>query len=367
MWKKIVGSIALILIVLGIGGVIAWLKYRSVMAAINMPPPAETATTVKMEHPIVRSFQSQSTAIGTVIASRSLTLQMEMDGTIIELNLRPGQKVKAGDKLIELDSSIEAAQLLAAKANRDSTLSNYRRNKEAAQQRAVSELELDQSEAQLAIAEAQVKELEARIAKKVIYAPFDAIAGVFDFQPGQYISQGQTITALVGTDPYLFVDFMMPADVADELFVGDQVVVMMHKSTIDATVVAVDSAADRATRNLRARCRVDNPPKAMQPNDSARVVMSYGPKMDLTVFPATAVRRSPNGSYVFTVVQDENQQRARDTPIEIVRSLGDSVAVASGITTNDLVITDGSFKLREGMLVHELSEVTPAAEASLRK
>jgi membrane fusion protein (multidrug efflux system) len=219
---------------------------------------------------------------------------------------------------------------------------------------ALTELDLDQTEAQLAQAKAEVARIEAIIRRKVLVAPFGARAGVFDIQPGQYLSEGSLITMLQGVDQFVYVDFMMPQQVADYVQVGDQVALEHLGKKLIAQVVAVDSQADRVTRSLAARAKVLDPPATLQVNDSVKVIAEYGDAQTTILIPSSALRTNPTGAFCFVAQVDPSDTSkwiAKRREVLVGATLGNNVSIRQGIDPKEQIIADGSFKIYDGTWV----------------
>jgi len=345
---RIITSVILILLVAsGLGYLARW-KYLQISAPV--PVPGEIPEMVGTGIAVPIQTQSKATAVGTILAPRSIQLRTEMVGTIAFVGFKPGEIVEEAQELLKLDSSVEKAQLASAKALQQIADSTYQRTKLASESRAISEMELDQSASVLAQARAEVARLEAIIRRKTIIAPFRAKAGLFDLHKGQYLPEGAPITMLQGVEDYVFVDFMMPQQVADFLQVNDSVSILLSvKESLPACVVAVDSQADKLTRSVMARAKIDSPPTVLQPNDSVKVAIDYGPRVDSVQVPLTALRSAPTSAFVFVVEKDANDETkllARMRNVVPGPTVGQNVSILSGLQVGERVVTDGSFKLR---------------------
>jgi len=359
--KTVFGSILLIAVVLGVGAAIGYKKYT--MMTAPPPPNPEHPEVVGFDHPQPVSMRNSTTTVGTVLAPRSVQLRTEVVGAVSELAFAPGDKVAEGQLLLKLDTSVEEAQLAGAMAAMKIATSTLKRTQEAANLLAISELELEQASAVMKMAESDVLRLQATIKKKTLKAPFDARAGLFDIHLGQYLPEGTQITMLQGIDSFVHIDFMMPQQAADELHVGDEVRLAVEPQPFVAKIIAVDSQADRGTRNVMARARLDKPPASMQPNDSVRIELQFGSSVDAFTIPAAALRRSPMGAFVYVVEPDaENQTKLRVRVQSVVpsKTIGQRVAILSGLSANQTVVSDGSFKLREKLWVTEANSQSSA-------
>jgi membrane fusion protein (multidrug efflux system) len=357
VWINIVASL---LLLLAVGGTL-WLivARRQQIASVPKEAPPERPEIVGLATAEPTEFRSIATAIGTVLAPRSIQLKSELVGTVTKVSFEPGQIVEQDQLLVQFDTSVEEAQLASALAMQQIAESTFKRTQQAASVKAISELELEQAVSMLAQAKAEVARLGAIIRKKTLKAPFRARAGLFDLHAGQYLPEGTAITMLQGIETYAHIDFMMPQQVSDSVKVGDSIQVESEGKELDAIVIAIDSQADRITRNVMARGRIEELPESLQPNDSVKVAIPFGPVVSSVKIPITALRNAPTGPFVYRQVSDDKdpgKYRVRMTKVLPGRSSGDWIAIMQGLQAGDIVVTDGSFKLREGVLVASRNE-----------
>ena len=360
--KKFLGSLAVLLGVAALALGIYLLKFRVLSTAA--PVQEAHPTPVVFSTPQSTQLRSSTTVIGTIVAPRSIQLRTETVGTVKAIHFQSGDLVQPGQVLVELDTSVEEAMLASAKASQRIAESTFVRIKKAMEVQALSELDLDQTQAQLAQAQAEVARIQAVIRRKILVAPFQARAGVFDIQPGQYLSEGSQITMLQGVDQFVFVDFMMPQHVADYLQVGDHVALEHLGKKLQAQVIAVDSQADRVTRSLAARAKVLCPPTTLQINDSVKVVAQYGDSQPTLLVPSSALRTNPTGAFCFVAQidpSDTSKWIAKRREVIVGATLGNDVSIRQGLDPKEQIIADGSFKIYDGTWVvpSDLTKATP--------
>ncbi len=348
----VLGSIGLVAVVLAIGGGLARFKYLQITAASLQKPPPEMPEAVTILPASSLAIRASATAIGTIRAPRSITLQNEVAGQVEAIGFQPGDIVDTGQVLVRLDHAVEDAMLLSAIAKQRMAKSMLERNRRVALANASSANEIDQAEADMAQGDAEVARLKAIIEKKTLIAPFRAKAGLIDTHVGQYLSEGTELTTLQGIDDYVEVDFMMPQSVADVVEIGQNVTLLLAEEDLEATLIALDAIADRSTRNLLGRAKLPNPPAYLQPNDAVKVRVQYGPEMDVIAVPAEALRRSPTGSFVYVAEADQSGAlRATSRRVIAGQAAGDLVVVNGGIEAGEAVVVSGSFKLRDNAMV----------------
>ena len=139
--RTLIGSIILILIVVGIGAGIAWIKYRQIQAAMNAPPQPEMPIAVKFGVASPCTIRQSTNSVGTIMAPRSITIQTEVPGVVRKIGIFSGEIVEQGVPILELDSSVERAQLASVEARKKIANSTFRRLQLAADKNAISDLE----------------------------------------------------------------------------------------------------------------------------------------------------------------------------------------------------------------------------------
>lgn len=355
---------ALCLAVLGVGAALVVWKRASLEAAheasANQPEPMESVTVAvakEMEH------RRTSTAIGTVKALRSITLQNELPGTVREVRLSPGEVVDEGTLLVALDVAVEEAELRALEAQATLAETMLRRMEKASQSRAASEMELDRARAERDVALAQIARTKAIIARKTVRAPFRARVGMGDLHVGQYLDEGTQITTLQGVDDAVHVEFAVAQWIGAGLSEKDTVEVTAGADIppVPARIVAIDARVDPTTRNAWVRARIEGATNLPKPGSSVRVEVPIGPAVRAVAIPVNALRKGPGGDHVYVVAPDREGKRRAG--LRVVRSgpvLGDEVLVVEGLAPGEEVAASGSFKLRDGVLIAVVGDAARA-------
>jgi membrane fusion protein (multidrug efflux system) len=350
-----IGSVVLLVGVVGVaGGLAAW-KYMAMQAAdaasASPPEPLEAVTAAgarRIQH------RERVTSIGTVLALRSITLRNELAGTVRHVAFTSGQVVEAGAVLVALDTSVEEAELRAQEAQAALAETLLGRMERASQQRAASAMEVDRARAERDVALAQIARTRAVIARKTIRAPFRARVGIADVHPGQYLDEGTQLTTLQGVGEGVHVDFTVAQAVVAGLRVGDRVDVLGGGDAprVAARIVAIDARVDPATRNAMVRARIDAAAAAPPPGASARVEVPVGRPRAAVAVPLSALRKGAAGDHVFVIAPGQDgRPRAHVRRVESGAMLGDEVVLHAGVAAGERVAASGSFKLRDGALV----------------
>ncbi|MDZ4262807.1 MAG: efflux RND transporter periplasmic adaptor subunit, partial [Pseudomonadota bacterium] len=170
----------------------------------------ESAATIEAMHIALSPYQQSTSVVGINHSVQVVELTNELRGKIDKINFASGDLVKKGQVLIEQDYSEESARLIAAMARTAYQQDVLKRYRTLRQDDMISEEIINKAVMDLKVSESEVAVLEAIIHKKTIRAPFNARAGIHNFQVGQYLEENSAITSLVGVDDYAWVDFYVP-------------------------------------------------------------------------------------------------------------------------------------------------------------
>ncbi|ARN76211.1 efflux RND transporter periplasmic adaptor subunit [Oceanicoccus sagamiensis] len=308
----------------------------------------ELATTESSE------WQQTITATADVVAVQAVDLTNELGGRVETIDFKAGDQIKQGQLLLKLDTTEEEAQLAAAEADAQLAALALERNQKLAKTGVASEEARDQALAQRNAAVASEDRLKAIISKKTIRAPFDASAGIFELEVGQYLQPNTMISRLVGDTSKVWLDFYLPQR-QSSLALGDEISVMLRGEGIKATVIAKDSWVNPRSGNLRYRAEVDNTAGKLYPGTVVTISAPVGEPQTVSRVPMNAVRYDAFGPNLYVLVPAEEgaaeAERAAKRRVTLGPEQDGYVVILSGLEPSDRVAGNGAFKLRDGILV----------------
>lgn len=320
------------------------------------PPPEAVGTAVATE----QAWEGTLTAVGTVTSAKGVALSTDVPGVVTRIGFESGKTVRRGDVLVELDASVERAQLASAQARKELAATTIARTRALAASGAISAAQLDADEASLRTATIDVEQIQAQIAKKTIRAPFDGKLGLRSVNLGQFLQPGTPVTVLETIDA-VHVDFSLPQQRLADVAVGMPVRVAIEGGgpAVQGAVAAVDPTVDAATRTIKLRADFSDKAEGLRPGMFVQVAVVLPDKTTAVSVPATAVVHAPYGDSVF-VVEDRKADApgiaktpdgrpvrvARQQFVKVGASRGDFVALLDGVKANQVVVTAGAFKLR---------------------
>jgi len=369
MNKRMIQMLAIVLVIVGLLG---FVKYRQITAAMagnkgfQMPP--EAVTTVVAE---AAEWSATIDAVGSVAPIQGVMLSADLSGVVAKVSFRSGAHVGAGQVLVQLDARQEHAQLASAEARRDLAKVNLDRAKALFDQQAIAQSEYDLAMATFKTAEAAVAESQASIDRKTIRAPFAGTTGIRQVNPGQYVNSGDPIVPLQAMDA-VYVDFTVPQQSLGTIKVGAPVQATIEggKSRVyQGRITAIDPVVNDATRNVAVQATFPNPSGQLHPGMFASIRTTVGKGEATVALPASAINYAPYGNSVY-IVEDmkgpdgKTYKGVRQQFVKIGRSQGDQVAILDGVKPGQEVASSGVFKLRPGAAVVVDNKVMPSNSAS---
>jgi membrane fusion protein (multidrug efflux system) len=294
------------------------------------------------------------------------TLSAKESGNVVAVHFESGAKVKAGDILIEIDHSVEEANLRGATARLELAKQNLERASKLRGQSALALSSLEDSQSKVRQSESEVQSIKAAIERKTIVAPFDGRAGIRTVNVGSFVNAGTPLVPLYALDPIYF-NFSVPQQLAPQLAVNTDVSVRVDafpSRVFAGKVTAINPNIDEVLRTISIQATVQNPQEEILPGMFGSVHFEIGNSISLLVIPSLSVAYAPYGNSVYVVertrdAEGKESTTARQQIVQLGRSRGDFVSVTKGLTEGDEIVATGSFKLRPGAKIQIKQEGTP--------
>jgi membrane fusion protein, multidrug efflux system len=354
----IVGLLALV-------GTLGFIKFSQISSLMAMgkayeksgPPPESVASGMSKK----QTWQAELTAVGTIAPVKGVALSNDSPGVVSKIHFESGALVKQGQVLVELDTSVERAQLASAAVRRDLATVNVNRSRALIKDQLTTQIQLDADESAVKSAATDAQTIQAQIARKIVRAPFAGRLGIRAVNVGQYLNPGTTLTVLQAVGA-VYVDFSLPQQQLGTIVVGMPVKVQIEGSSApaqDGVIAAVDPTIDSTTRMIKLRATVPNAADKLSPGMFANVAVQLPDQGEVVTIPLTAVVHASFGDSVF-VIEDKKPdspgartspagktiKNARQQFVRLGRARGDYVAVLDGVTDGQELVTAGAFKLR---------------------
>ncbi len=299
-------------------------------------------------------------ALGTARASESIDVTAKVSNLVTAIRFTEGQQVRKGDILVELDGAQARADLAVADAALKESASQLQRSRELYETKVLSDQQIEQIESTYSANVARVAAARSRLSDTVIRAPFNGRVGLRRASVGGLVAPGTVITTLDDTST-IKLDFTVPERVVAAMKPGltlEAKSVAYPGKVFEGTVASVDSRVDPNTRSVIVRALVPNGDGLLKPGMFLNVHLSRG-TADVLVVPEESLVPEQGDVFVYVVQDGKASKRKIQTG---QRAVG-TVQVTDGLQAGEIVVTEGTQKLRDGARV-SVTEPTTVSRPS---
>ncbi|MDB5911773.1 MAG: putative periplasmic linker protein, partial [Ramlibacter sp.] len=290
-------------------------------------------------------------AVGSLRSRQSVMLRPEVPGRVTQINFRDAEKVRRGQLLVQFDDQLQRAQVMQAEAELSIARANHRRNVELVEQKFIAQRAVDESSANLQVAEAKLSLARATLARLKIIAPFDGVAGIRNVSVGDFLKDGADIVNIEDLEA-VYVDFRLPERFQTKVRPGQTAMVdidALPGRRFGALIQAVDPLLDANGRSVGVRGCIDNRAMQLRPGMFARVTPVFGMREHAKVIPEEAIVPQGGRQFVYKLVDGPDQDTRIAQRVEVkvgIRQPG-KVEIVEGLVAGDTVVTAGQQRIQK--------------------
>ncbi|WP_225770831.1 efflux RND transporter periplasmic adaptor subunit [Inquilinus sp. Marseille-Q2685] len=371
-------GIALIVIV---GGLVGMNVMRDKVVADMFANPQIPPVAVSAAKAEAKTWADYLEGIGTVSAVEGIQVASEVAGTVKSIDFKANDTVQAGQRLVQLDDSIDQTDARLYQAAIDLAQRTLDRVSSLRARGNAPQADLDTANAELLKAQAQLARAEAVIEKKAVAAPFAGIVGIRKVDIGRYVAAGDALVTLQRLDQ-VYADFTLPEQAFSRISQGQKVEVRADAfpdQVFRGQVTGIEPVVDTASRMVRVRATIDNPDLKLRPGFFANVRLILPERPNVVTVPQTAITFSLYGDTVF-VIREKQAEAGQQQPagpgagqapagpqlvveqvfVRVGQRQGAVAEIVEGVKAGDQVVTSGQLKLQNGFPVVIDNSVDPS-------
>jgi RND family efflux transporter MFP subunit len=336
-------------------------------------PPADVKMVTLSPKPVPRT----SEFVASIRSLASTTVQPQVEGIVTRVLVRSGDRVRAGQPLVQIDPDKQQASVSSLEANRAARQADVAyatqqlgRLQKLFEAGAVSQQELEQAQtaadtakAQLQATEAGIRESRVELGYYRVGAPAAGIVGDVPVRTGDRVTNSTVITTIdspQGLEAYVSV----PLERAADLRLGLPLQLVDDTGTVVAEnpVTFVAPRADDATQSVLVKAQLRHQPPALRVMQYARARIVWSNDPALTI-PVVAVNRLGGQYFVYVAESAGSGLVARQKPISVGEIVGDDYIVQNGLKAGEQIIVSNLQKIGDGAPVRAVSSDAPGAPA----
>ena len=282
---------------------------------------------------------------GSLLAFEEVTLQNEVAGRVVRLNLPEGKFVRKGTLLVKLFDDDLQATLKKQQSQLAIQQQIFKRQSELLKVSGISQNDYDQTILLVNSIKADIEVQKTLIRKTEVLAPFDGVIGLRKISVGAIVTPA-TLLSTIRSENKIKLDFSVPEKYGSVIKSGMKVKFTMYNddSQFEATVIATEEGIDATTRNLKVRSIVNSKSKLLIPGAFANVQLRLSENTNALLIPTQAI-----------IPQEQNKsiivaQKGKAHFITVITGIrnASNIEITKGIQPGDTVITSGLLFLKEG-------------------
>jgi membrane fusion protein (multidrug efflux system) len=306
------------------------------VAATEAPPVNVTVLPVVPEPKLPDTFDLPA----VIEPNQVVTVAAEVAGRVEGIGPQEGASVRAGDLLMRINTDLLQAEFERAQAQAKDAQTEFERQQGLVKGGAAPSRELDQAATALAVSQATLQEVRARLERAEIYAPAGGVLNDLPVEQGEYVQAGTPVAEIVQTDIVKVAVSIPEQDVA--YFAPGQPVEIIadikgQPRPFEGTVTFISSVADPRTRSTRMEITLANPNGILHSGQIVRARLTRRILDDVIMIPLQAVIPMEDGYAAYVVESSKAQRR----PVELGIIKGDRVQILSGLQAGDQLIVAG--------------------------
>ena len=290
---------------------------------------------------------------GNVDTKENILVQPEVPGTLVTLNAVAGQRVSKGQILGRVDDGGGSQQLASLENQYALAKTTFERQKNLWDQKIGSEIQFLNAQTQMISAQKAVAQAKAQLAKTVIRAPFTGVIDEVFVERGEVVAAGAKGLMRIVNLNNMYVSTLVPETYIGKLKVGTVVDVTLNSlgKTYKGKIRQIASSINPSNRSFNIEVALPNPDNLLRPNQVAKLRIVDYISNKAVVVPTNVVQEDGKGNqYVYTITDIKGKTgTAKKVIVEAGKSSNNVTEILSGLSEDDMIVTEGVNTISEGM------------------
>jgi RND family efflux transporter MFP subunit len=289
---------------------------------------------------------------GVVQADKNIEIRPELGGTVQNILVKEGQKVTAGQLLIQLDDADIKNKIDEANTQLALAITTFERQQRLWNQKIGSEMQFLQAKAQKESLENSLATLKTQAKKMKISAPFSGIVDAIFPKNGELTSPQSAVVRLINLDK-VYVEADITESYLPVIKVGTDAIVSFSSinKEINSKIAQIGHYINPDNRSFKTRINITNTDQTIKPNLLADLkILDFEAKG--IIIPSTLIQQDQNGNnYVFTINTQNNENEVVKTLITVQNEYNHNAFISEGLNENTILVNAGARLVKAGDIV----------------
>lgn len=289
---------------------------------------------------------------GVVKADKNIEIRPELGGTINAIYVKEGQRVTAGQTLIQLDDSSTKNSINELNTQLMLATTTFERQERLWKQKIGSEMQYLQTKTQKESLENNLAALKTQARKMKIIAPFSGIVDEIFPKNGELTNPQMPVVRLLNLDR-VYVEADVTESYLPVMKVGTETVVnfpSIHKEMV-SNITQIGNYINPDNRSFKTRINLTNNDHSIKPNLLANIKFLDFKANGISV-PSNLVQQDQNGNdYIFTIKTINGEHTIIKSIITVAKEYKHEIYVSEGLAENDTIVNEGARQVQAGEIV----------------
>ncbi len=293
---------------------------------------------------------------GNVDTKENILVQPEVPGVLVMLNAKAGQRVTKGQVLGRVDDGGASQQIASLENQYALAKTTFERQKNLWDKKIGSEIQFLNAQTQMISAQKAVAQAKAQLGKTVIKAPFSGTIDEVFVERGEVVAASQQGLMRIVNLSNMYISTSVPESYIGKIKVGTIVDVNIAAigKTFKGKVRQVANNINPSNRSFNIEVSVPNTDNLLRPNQVAQLKIIDYTNNNAVVVPSNVVQTDAKGEKFVYVISNAkgNKGIAKKVLVKVGQTAANFTEITSGLSADDIVVTEGASTLSEGMEVN---------------
>jgi RND family efflux transporter MFP subunit len=289
---------------------------------------------------------------GVVQADKNIEIHPELGGTVKSILVKEGQKVFAGQVLIQLDDSSIRNSINELTTQLNLAKTTFERQERLWNQKIGSEMQYLQAKAQKENLENNIATVKNQARKMKIIAPFSGIVDEIFSKNGELTNPQSPVVRLINLKK-VYVEADITETYLPVIKIGTEVIVNFSSinKEINSKIAQIGHYINPDNRSFKTRINISNVDQSIKPNLMADLKILDFETKGITI-PSNLIQQDQKGNdYVFTIQLENGQNKVVKSLVNVVNEYDHKVFIREGLSENDTIVNAGARLVKAGETV----------------